>query len=132
MTVLLDANVLIAVTSSSHIHYEAADAWLTSSEEDFATCPITQGSLLRFALREGKTARTAQALLLEVATNPRHVFWPDTVHYQDVRLDGVLGHAQVTDAYLAELARVHGGRLATFDRGLAASFPDQVDLIRTS
>jgi predicted nucleic acid-binding protein len=32
----------------------------------------------------------------------------------------VATHRQVTDAHLLALARRHGGRLATFDRGIAA------------
>jgi uncharacterized protein len=36
----------------------------------------------------------------------------------------VLGHRQVTDAYLAALARHHHGKLATFDKGLAALHSD--------
>ena len=34
-------------------------------------------------------------------------------------LAGVIGHRQVTDAYLVALARHHHGRLATLDKGLA-------------
>jgi hypothetical protein len=35
-----------------------------------------------------------------------------------------MGHRQVTDAYLAALARHHGGRPVTFDKGLVALHPD--------
>jgi predicted nucleic acid-binding protein len=35
-------------------------------------------------------------------------------------ITGIIGHRQVTDAYLALLARKHGGSLATMDRALAA------------
>jgi predicted nucleic acid-binding protein len=44
-------------------------------------------------------------------------------------MDGVIGHRQVTDAYLAQLARANHGRLATFDRGLAALHTDIAELI---
>ena len=33
------------------------------------------------------------------------------------------------DAYLAALARSHGGRLATFDKGMAALHADVVELV---
>jgi len=46
-------------------------------------------------------------------------------------LQGVIGHRQVTDGYLAELARFNRGRLATFDRGLAALHPDIAYLVPT-
>lgn len=61
--------------------------------------------------------------------HPRHQFWPDDIPYRDVTWRGVLGHAQVTDAYLAALARRHEARLATFDRGLAALHSDVAVLI---
>jgi predicted nucleic acid-binding protein len=59
----------------------------------------------------------------------RHEFWPDSVSYTAVPLGGVLGHRQVTDAYLAHLARTYDGRLATFDRGLAKLHTDVADLL---
>jgi predicted nucleic acid-binding protein len=46
-------------------------------------------------------------------------------------MTGVIGHRQVTDAYLAHLARTRNGRLATFDQGLAKTHPDVVDLVPT-
>ena len=60
---------------------------------------------------------------------PRHEFWPDAVSFDAVPLDGVIGHRQVTDAYLAHLARVRKGRIATFDQGLAKLHPDVADLV---
>lgn len=47
------------------------------------------------------------------------VFWPDDASLCDHRLFTLsVGHRQLTDVYLLELARVHGGRLATFDRSI--------------
>jgi predicted nucleic acid-binding protein len=53
VTALLDANVLIALVVAEHVHHDAAAEWLSASDETFATCPITQGSLIRFLLRRG-------------------------------------------------------------------------------
>jgi len=36
-----------------------------------------------------------------MSSSERHVFWPDSVSYSDVLMNGVLGHRQVTDSYLA-------------------------------
>jgi predicted nucleic acid-binding protein len=41
----------------------------------------------------------------------------------------VIGHRQVTDAYLVALARRHGGHVATLDAGLAALHGDDVLLL---
>jgi predicted nucleic acid-binding protein len=44
-------------------------------------------------------------------------------------LRATIGHRQVTDACLAHLARARGGRLATFDHGLAKLHADIADLV---
>ncbi len=53
MTALLDANVLIALVVTEHVHHDAAAEWLPAADTGFATCPITQGSLVRFPVRTG-------------------------------------------------------------------------------
>ncbi len=47
-----------------------------------------------------------------------------------VDLRSVVGR-QVTEAYLAALARARSGRLATLDRGVVAVHPDVADLVPT-
>ncbi len=130
-SVLLDGNVLIALSIDGHVHREARQ-WLGGGDHFFATCPITQGTLVRAWLRAGGTAESAQRSLSALLTNPRHEIWVDDVGYDDVPLDGVVGHRQVTDTYLAHLARRRGGRLATLDRGLAAAHSDVTTLIRAT
>jgi uncharacterized protein len=129
MTVLLDANVLIALLVDDHIHHPAAENWFANISEDFATCPVTQGSLMRLLIREGQSAAAARAVLSQTTADPRHQFWPDDVSYTDVPVQGVVGHRQVTDAYLAQLARDRESRLATFDRAMAELHRDVADLI---
>jgi hypothetical protein len=68
-------------------------------------------------------------VLSALSSHPDHDFWSDDLSYLDVDLSRVLGHRQVTDAYLAGLARVHDARLATFDAGLAGAHPDVADLV---
>jgi predicted nucleic acid-binding protein len=68
-------------------------------------------------------------ILSRIIRLPRHVFWADSLAYPNVRLDRIIGHRQVTDAYLAQLARVNQGRLATFDEGLAALHSDVAELV---
>lgn len=131
MTVLLDANVLIALMISEHVHHDAAEDWL-SDVKSFASCPITEGSLVRMLLREGQSADTAKTVVTALAKDKRHRFWPDDLPYSDVDMSGILGHRQVTDGYLAQLARKHKGRLATFDQGLAQVHSDVVDLVAST
>jgi toxin-antitoxin system PIN domain toxin len=129
VTVLLDANVLIAVVVTDHVHHDAAEAWFADLDDEFATCPMTQGALLRLVMRHGATADQGVRALTSVTGHDGHRFWPDDVGFASVRLTGVVGHRQVTDAYLAGLARHRGGRMVTFDRGLVATHPDVVDLV---
>jgi toxin-antitoxin system PIN domain toxin len=132
MTVLLDANVLIALVVADHVHHDAAETWLAGFSGAFATCPITEGSLVRLLIRDGEKAHLAVSVVREISENSRHEFWADSVSYSDVTMKGVIGHRQVTDAYLASLARSRGGRLATFDGGLAALHADVADLLRAT
>ena len=132
MTTLLDANVLVALVVSDHVHHDPAERWLTASDSPFATCPITQGGLVRLLVREGQTAEIAKDVINAITSDRRHEFWPDGLSFVDVRVTGVVGHRQVTDAYLAELARAHNGRLATFDLGLAELHGDVAELVPTN
>ena len=77
MTVLLDANVLIALLVEDHVHHGAAEDWFVGMSGKFATCPITQGSLMRLLIREGQPASAAQEILTATTADPRHEFWPD-------------------------------------------------------
>jgi uncharacterized protein len=129
VTVLLDTNVLIALVVADHVHHDAAEAWFASSPDAFATCPITQSGLIRLLIRQGQAAQAAVTLVAELTAHPRHQFWADSESFQAVPVRGVIGHQQVTDAYLAHLTRTNGGRLATFDQGLAQLHTDIADLV---
>lgn len=129
--VLLDGNVLVALAYPPHVHHQTARQWFRQHPGLFATCPVTQGTLLRMLLSFGAVPKTEDALavLRGFVEHPRHCFWADTLSYLDVDMKGVIGHRQITDAYLATLARNHGGRLATFDKGMAALHAGVVELV---
>lgn len=128
---LLDANVLIALTVAEHEHHDRASVWLARLPDDvaFAVCPVVEGALIRFVLRLGETAWTAAALLDGVRRHPRCRFVADDLSYVDLPWDGVRGHLEVTDAYLAHLAGAHGGRLATLDEALVGLWPDRAVVV---
>lgn len=128
---LLDGNVLVALSDAAHVHHAAAVRWFKSGETPFATCPITQGTLLRMLMQFNAVADIsgAASFLLQMTAHPRHRFWPDDLPYSAVAWKGVLGQRQITDAYLAALARRHDGRLVTLDRGLAALHEDVATLV---
>jgi toxin-antitoxin system PIN domain toxin len=132
MTVLLDSSVAIALLTDEHEHFDASRRWFRALSDRYATCPMTQGAVVRYALRRGRSATGAMQSLNSLISNDRHDFWPDDVEFPAVRLAGVVGHSQVTDAYLAELARKRSGRVATLDQGMASLHDDVAELVPTS
>lgn len=132
MIALLDGNVLIALGDSNHVHHDAAVKWFAQRDtRDFATCPITQGTLLRHLMREEivENIQEAAVILRGFLEHPSHHFWPDHLTYETIQWRGILGHRQITDAYLAGLARANQGCLATLDSGLAILHQDVSELI---
>lgn len=127
--VLIDSNLLIGVAVDDHEHHEIASRWLAEQDRQFATCPITEGALVRHIIRSGRAMTSAQAFLSALAARDGHEFWPDDLGYADLPARGVIGHRQATDAYLAELARRRGGKLATLDKGFATLHQDVVELV---
>lgn len=126
---LADGNVLIALTVSDHTHHAAARGWFEAEPRELATCPITQGTLLRFLIREGIATDTAWGVLESFGAQEWHRFWPADIPFDRGALSGVIGHRQVTDAYLVALAEQFGGSVVTLDRGLAALHGSAVTLI---
>ena len=134
MTFLLDTNALLALAWGNHEHHEVMTRWLRTAKS-FATCPITQGGFLRLssnpALGFSNGTEDAFRSLDSFLGDERHVFWPDDLSFAEaeVRRDLIRSHTQVTDKYLAALARRYKGRLATLDKPLAHAFRQEADLV---
>jgi uncharacterized protein len=125
---LLDVNVLIALLDADHLHHARATAWLAQNiRVGWASCAITQNGCVRIMSQRGypnalPTARVAQRLR-EAAETEHHRFIPGDLSLLDAgRFDTeqLLGHRQVTDAYLLGLAVARGLRLVTFDGSVVA------------
>lgn len=122
---LLDTNLLISLLWPSHEQHELALKWFTRHRaKGWATCPITQAGFVRIVSnpafsRDAVQPREAIHVLSANTAAKDHVFWPDelpvaaAVAFTGVRL---MGHQQVTDAYLLGLAIRRGGVLATLDQ----------------
>ena len=128
MIYLVDADVLIALTVEEHEHHERSTAWAATVDR-FAICPIVEGALVRFLLRLGESATTAAEVVRRIHEMAACDFWVDSISYSDVDLGHVVGHRQVTDAYLVGLARANAATLATLDGGLVKSTPDYTVLL---
>ena len=126
---LLDTNLLIALLWPSHERHDLALKWFTRHRaKGWATCPFTQAGFVRIVAnpafsRDAVQPREAIQVLSANTAAKDHAFWPDelplaeSVAFTGVRL---LGHQQVTDAYLLGLAIRRGGVLATLDQRIAA------------
>jgi len=58
-TLLLDADVLIALTVAEHEHHDRSIDWM-AGVDIFAVFPIVEGALIRFLLRMGGVNRHRQ------------------------------------------------------------------------
>ena len=127
MRALFDVNVLIALFDQAHPHHGAAAAWLAANiGHGWASCPITQNGCIRIMSQPAYPGARAPAMIIgrmrEALNHAAHAFWPDDASIVDPRLvDGtrIHGARQITDTYLLALACGHGGRLVTFDSGIA-------------
>jgi toxin-antitoxin system PIN domain toxin len=128
---LLDGNLLVALAIDTHEFHHRAQRWFDSHTEPFATCAITEGTLLRVHMQVAQDGRSATAwsVLEAIHSMPDHVFWNDGFSYREVSFASVAGSKQVTDAWLAELARRHKAQLVTLDVALAALHSDVTLLV---
>ena len=123
---LLDVNVLIALLDADHLHHARAAAWLAENiKSGWASCAITQNGCVRIMSQPGypnalPAAGVAQRLR-EATLAEHHLFVAGDVSLLDQQhfdADQLLGHRQVTDAYLLGLAVWHGLRFVTFDANM--------------
>ena len=130
---LLDGNLLVALAIDTHEFHHRARRWFNSQAEPFATCAVTEGTLLRIHMKVAQdgSATAAWSVLEAVYAMPDHVFWNDGFSYREVAFANIAGSKQVTDAWLAELARRYGAQLATLDIALATLHSDVAFLIPT-
>src|SRR5207249_268168 len=124
-------NVLVALAWPSHVHHRRAADWFASPEaEPWATCPFTQSGFIRVSsnpsiVEPAVTPSEALALLRRLTGLQQHQFWADDLDLtrDDLPFRFVMGHRQVTDAYLLGLAIARNGRLVTLDRAIPELLP---------
>jgi toxin-antitoxin system PIN domain toxin len=125
---LLDVNLLVSLAWPNHVHHGQALAWFGGrAGRPWATTPITEAGFVRVssnvaAIPAAVTPTEAVALLEQMRDVPGHRFLEDDVPLVlggHLPAERVATYRQVTDAHLLALARRHGARLATFDRGVS-------------
>jgi hypothetical protein len=133
-TRLLDGNVLVALVIREHEFHDRCSEWmgrLLSEEGSFATCPVTEGTFLRLhmMLNPSPCAAAAWGALAQIQALPGHEFWTENFSYAEIEYAHLQGHRQITDGWLATLARRQGGVLATLDVPLATLYSEVVELV---
>ena len=123
---LLDVNVLLAIAWPNH-QFHAAAVKALSSRKRWATCALTQLWFIRLssnpaAIATAKSPQEATGLLSRLIADSLHVYLdclpaPASEDWRDAFAE-LLGHQQVTDAYLLRLAAANNAMLVTFDRRL--------------
>jgi toxin-antitoxin system PIN domain toxin len=130
---LLDANVLIALVWPAHTAHDRVQRWFgKNAHHGWASCPLTELAFVRVISNPAFSAdalapREALGLLSANLKHPSHRFWPDAVPLLDAIHDlqpKLVGHQQLTDAYLLGLAIHHKAKLATLDNGVVALLKD--------
>lgn len=133
---LLDVNVLVALAWPTHIHHQAAHEWFNREQQyGWATCPFTQSTLVRLSanpkiLPNAVSLTDALGLLKVLTEIPSHQFWEDSLALLDgtvFQAGYVVGHRQITDAYLYSLAIQRDGRLISFDAGFQSLYPQAAE-----
>ncbi|WP_232550132.1 TA system VapC family ribonuclease toxin [Propioniciclava soli] len=122
---LLDANVLVALCLSNHVHHRDAHAFLTGVE-GWATTPLTEVALYRLLLNPAVAGRPTAVREVDDAVrgfrkDPRWSFVPDasSLAFAGVDASVLVGHRQAPDLHLLNLARSNDLILATFDRAMS-------------
>jgi len=131
---LLDVNVLIAMAWPAHQSHLRVQHWLARhSGEGWATCPFTECAFVRIISNpafspDALTPADALALLRANLGHPAHRFWEEDISLVEaVKPFGarLVGHRQVSDAYLLGLVIHKRGMLATLDRAVLALLPEK-------
>lgn len=124
---LLDVNVLVSLSLPRHIHHRAASTWFATVSA-WATTPITEAGYVRLTsnVRVAGYAIAPMQAVQALETMRRlseHAFVPDdaTLASPVVDLGPMVGHSQVTDFHLLDLAARHQLTLATFDGSFVRS-----------
>jgi toxin-antitoxin system PIN domain toxin len=122
---LLDVNVLLALHRPSHEAHRTVIHWFgREGQTAFSTCAMTQAGFVRLMmnpqLSERKVAQNeARRLLDELTQRKGHSFWDSGISFLEATAplaSSILGHRQITDAYLLGVAIYKKGVLATLDK----------------
>jgi toxin-antitoxin system PIN domain toxin len=130
---LLDVDVLLALLWPRHSFFRQASNWFAKNHGNgWASCPVSQAGFVRLYTQRAVTGIdiSAQEAMDVLGKNClpsfHHVFWPQAFSLLGLRPEirrRLIGHQQLTDAILLDLAIRKGGRLVTLDQRIANLLP---------
>ena len=141
MISLPDVNVWIALAIAEHVHHDAAQAWLDTSQGPIVFCRVTQMGLLR--ILTNRHALGSDTLSPPLAWGAFDAFLRNSRisiseepsgldhHWRTATTREKHGSNWWTDTYLAAFASVSGFTLVTFDAQLAVRRNVSTRLLRT-
>jgi toxin-antitoxin system PIN domain toxin len=121
---LLDINVLIALADPHHIHHQLVMRWFGTGGFDWGVCAFTEAGFLRVTTNPKlrmHSVEEASGVLAGLTSYPGYRFWTITSGWTTIVApfaERVLGHQQITDAYLLGLAIKDNGVLVTLDKAI--------------
>ena len=127
MSHLLDANALIALGWPTHEHHPRMINWFSQhARAGWASTAFTQSAFVRIISQPAFSGRSIAVgevaeLLLRNTVHPKHRLVPLDFGFAEVWAactGGILGHRQITDAWLLTAAIRSGMKLLTFDTGI--------------
>ena len=127
---MLDVNVWIALLDEAHVFHDQALAFILQKRLRIATCPLVENGIIRVLNLPGYSKHgpvgfeRVSAKLNEICSGMNHEFWPDDLSLRTPGLlqwARILGHNQITDAYLLALAVARRGTLVTLDHRVTLS-----------
>lgn len=127
---LLDVNVWIALLDEAHVHHVVALTFIEKRKLKVATCPIVENGVIRVLNLPGYSVygpvgfEPVSEKMSEICADLDHEFWPDGLSLRSPGVfnwSRILGHNQITDAYLLALAVANQGCLVTLDHRVALS-----------
>lgn len=128
MSHLLDANALIAMGWPTHEHHPRMLTWFRQhSRAGWATTALTQSAFVRIVSQSAFSGRSIAVsevaeMLLRNTAHSKHRLVALDFGFAEVLsacTGGILGHRQITDAWLLTAAIRSGTKLLTFDSGIS-------------
>lgn len=122
---LFDVNVLVALAVDTHLFHGPAHVARSRTGAGWATTPVTESGLIRLLLNPAVTGgrftiTDAVGVVGGFRLDPSWRHLDDRTSAAEPTIDWMtaVGHRQITDFHLVDLAARHGAVLATFDSSL--------------